>query len=380
MRILFILGTRPEAIKMAPLILEARQRSGVEVVVCATGQHREMVPEILSLFGLKPDFDLGIMTANQSLSDITRGVLEKLSPQLQARRPDWLLVQGDTSTAFAAALAAFYEKIPVAHVEAGLRTGNFLAPWPEEMNRHLVSKIAAIHFAPTSTAESNLLRENIARNAIFVTGNTGIDALKLLVDWIPSSAELQNKSRIELSASGLPERLVSGPSRLVLITGHRRENIGSGFEQICHAILSLAEAFPDADLVYPIHPNPNVRETVRAILGGASRPNIHLIEPLNYLPFVDVMSRATLILTDSGGVQEEAPSLGKRVIVLRETTERTEGLGSPFIRLTGCDSNKIVSAATAALTNDWAEPGTACDLYGDGLASRRILDVLAPGV
>ena len=380
MKLLFVLGTRPEAIKMAPLILEARQRPGVEVVVCATGQHREMVPEILALFGLTPDFDLDIMTANQSLSDITRGVLEKLPPQLQALRPDWLLVQGDTSTAFAAALAAFYEKVQVAHVEAGLRTGNFFAPWPEEMNRHLVSKIAALHFAPTLTAESNLLLENIAPGAVFVTGNTGIDALKLLVGRLTSSAGLQNKSRIELSASGLPERLVSGPSRLILITGHRRENIGSGFEQICRAILALAETFPDADLVYPIHPNPRVRETVRAILGGASRPNIHLIEPLNYLPFVDIMSRATLILTDSGGVQEEAPSLGKRVIVLRETTERTEGLGSPFIRLTGCDSAKIVGAGTAALTNDWAEPGTACDLYGDGFASRRILDVLAPGV
>jgi len=376
-KLFIVLGTRPEAIKLAPLILEARQSTAVQVVVCNTGQHRDLVPAMLDLFGLREDVDLDIMTENQSLADITGGVLARLPGHLRGTKPDWLVVQGDTSTAFAAALAAFYERIPVVHVEAGLRTWNFQAPWPEEMNRHLISKLASVHFAPTPAARENLLRENIAAESVHVTGNTGIDALKYLLARLESSADFRERALAELGAAGVQRALLDGKRPLVLVTGHRRENIGEGFENICEAIRQIAHQFPGAQIVYPVHPNPNVRKTVRDQLGAGSISNVLLTDPLNYLPFVYLMSRAALILTDSGGVQEEAPSLAKRVIVLREATERTEGLDSPYIRLAGSCVEKIVHAAADALTGRWKQPEKPSDLYGDGHASRRIMDLLS---
>ena len=377
MKLFIVLGTRPEAIKLAPLILEANQQRGVQVVVCNTGQHRDLVPTMLDLFGLREDIDLDIMTENQSLADIAGGVLARLPRHLRGTKLDWLVVQGDTLTAFAAALAAFYERIPVVHVEAGLRTWNFEAPWPEEMNRHLISKLASVHFAPTPTARENLLRENITAESVHVTGNTGIDALKYLQAKLESSADFRERALAELRAVGVQRALLDGKRQLVLVTGHRRENIGEGFENICEAIRQIARQFPDAQIVYPVHPNPNVRKTVRDQLGAGSISNVLLIDPLNYLPFVYLMSRATLILTDSGGVQEEAPSLAKRVIVLRETTERTEGLDSPYIRLAGSNVEKIVHAAADALSGRWKQPEKPSDLYGDGHASGRIMEVLS---
>jgi len=376
MKIFIVFGTRPEVIKLAPLILEAKRRTDVQVVVCNTGQHRDLVPTMLDLFGLREDIDLDVMTENQSLADIAGGVLARLPEHLCDTKPDWLVVQGDTSTAFAAALAAFYERIPVAHVEAGLRTWNFEAPWPEEMNRHLISKLASIHFAPTPAARDNLLCENIASGSVHVTGNTGIDALKYLLAKLESSTDFRERALTELSAAGVQAALLHKNRQLVLVTGHRRENIGEGFENICGAIRKIAEKFSDAQIIYPVHPNPNVRKTVQNQLGAAGNPNILLTDPLNYLPFVYLMSRATLILTDSGGVQEEAPSLAKRVIVLRETTERTEGLDSPYIRLAGSNVEKIVCASVDALSGQWEQPEKPSDLYGDGQASRRIMDAL----
>ncbi len=376
MKLVIVLGTRPEAIKLAPLVMEARRCLGAEVVVCNTGQHRDLVPTMLNLFGLMADIDLGVMKENQSLADIAGGVLASLPGHLRGVKPDWLVVQGDTSTAFAAALAAFYERVPVAHVEAGLRTWNFHAPWPEEMNRHLISKLAAVHFAPTLAARENLLRENIAAESIHVTGNTGIDALKYLWGKLESSADFRERALTELGAAGVPADLLEKNRQLVLVTGHRRENIGEGFENICEAIRRIAQQFPDALVIYPVHPNPNVRKTVQSRLGEVGAGNVLLIDPLNYLSFVYLMSQAALILTDSGGVQEEAPSLAKRVIVLRETTERTEGLNSPYIRLAGSSIEKIVSAATDALSGKWKQPEKPSDLYGDGQASRRIMDAL----
>lgn len=377
MRVMVVLGTRPEAIKLAPLVLAARRRKDVEVVLCNTGQHREMSAQVLALFELEPDIDLDIMRRQQTLTGITVSILTGLQSHLERIRPDWLVVQGDTTTTFAAALAAFYQKISVAHVEAGLRTGNLYAPWPEEGNRRLVSEIATLHFPPTPASAKNLRREGFADESVLVTGNTGIDALKWLVARLAADASLRDRAHKTQLALGVPSSGKNCRRPYVLITGHRRESFGSGFESICAAIGVLADRFEDHNFIYPVHPNPEVRETVFAKLGTKRHPNVYLVQPLDYLPFVDLMSRAALILTDSGGVQEEAPSLGKRVIVLRNVTERIEGLDTGLIRLSGTDQQKIVQFAEDALSGQWQVPTEACDVYGDGEASDRILAKLA---
>lgn len=371
-KIFVVLGTRPEAIKLAPLILAIRDSNWAVPIVCNTSQHREMSAQVLELFGIVPDVDLGIMRPGQTLTDVTTAILSRIEPSLIQHCPDWIVVQGDTMTTFAAALAAYYQRIPVAHVEAGLRTGNIYAPWPEEMNRRLVSEIATLHFPPTHTSRQNLIREGFEANSIAVTGNTGIDALKILVRRLSDDSALQLIAMNSLIAAGVP--LSKRP--LVLITGHRRESFGEGFESICSAISRLAQQYADHDFVYPVHPNPSVRETVYQRLGGNLHNNIFLVPPLEYLPFVHLMSKAVLILTDSGGVQEEAPSLGKRVIVLRDVTERAEGLTSGLVRLTGTKVQAIIEAAEAALSGSWYETGSGQDIYGDGYASQRILTVL----
>jgi UDP-N-acetylglucosamine 2-epimerase (non-hydrolysing) len=371
-----VLGTRPEAIKLLPLVHAATRRDDVEVVLCNTGQHREMSAKVLAVFGLKPDIDLDVMQAGQSLTDVTVRILAGLQPHLERLKPDWLVVQGDTTTTMTAALAAFYQKVPVAHVEAGLRTGDIYAPWPEEMNRRLVSEIAALHFPPTEAAAANLVREGISPERILVTGNTGIDALKWLTGRLTADDSLRTQARAELLRAGVPVAAADNARPYVLITGHRRESFGAGFEAICAAIGELADRYPGHDFIYPVHPNPRVRETVYARLGSALRSNVHLIDPLDYLPFVALMSNASLILTDSGGVQEEAPSLGRRVVVLRDVTERMEGLETGLIRLAGTDRQKIVSDVGDALDGVWAQPERGCDVYGDGHASDRVLDAM----
>lgn len=377
MRIVVVLGTRPEAIKLLPLVHAARRRPDIEVVLCNTGQHREMSAKVLEIFGLKPDIDLDIMQAGQTLTDVTVRILTGLQQHLEQLKPDWLVVQGDTTTTFTAALAAFYQKIPVAHVEAGLRTGDIYAPWPEEMNRRLVSEIAVLHFPPTEAAASNLLREGVSPERVLVTGNTGIDALKWLTGRLAADGSLRAQARGELLGAGVPVETADNERPYVLITGHRRESFGAGFESICAAVGELADRYPDHDFIYPVHPNPRVRETVYAKLGSASRPNVYLIDPLDYLPFVALMSNASLILTDSGGVQEEAPSLGRRVVVLRDVTERMEGLETGLIRLAGTDRQKIVKDVGDALSGAWPQPGQGCDVYGDGKASDRVLDTMS---
>lgn len=371
---MFVFGTRPEAIKLAPVVMAARHREGVDVILCNTGQHREMSAQVLELFGLKSDVDLDVMRQQQTLTDVTVNILIGLQPHLERLRPDWLVVQGDTSTTLAAALAAFYQKIAVAHVEAGLRTRDIYAPWPEEMNRRLVSEIASLHFPPTLAAAENLHREGLDDKSVLVTGNTGIDALKWLVARLADDASLRDLARAAQMALGVPTSAASYVRPYVLITGHRRESFGLGFESICEAIGELSGSFGDHDFIYPVHPNPRVRETVFAKLGAGRYSNVYLVQPLDYLPFVDLMSRAALILTDSGGVQEEAPSLGKRVVVLRDVTERTEGLETGLIRLAGTDRQKIVAFVTEALSGRWQVPTEGCDVYGDGGASDRILD------
>jgi len=371
-----VLGTRPEAIKLAPLVLAARARDDCAVTVCNTGQHADMAASILDLFGIAPDIDLAVMRPRQSLTDITGAVLRALEPVLAARRPDWLVVQGDTTSAFAASLAAFYARIPVAHVEAGLRTGNILAPWPEEMNRLLITDVARLHFAPLESNAANLRREGVPTDRIVVTGNTGIDALKWIVGRLGGDKRLGERAQAALDATGLAALRAGSGARLVLVTGHRRESFGVGFESICAALAELARRFPDHAFVYPVHPNPEVRNTVQRELGGRLS-NLYLIEPLDYLPFVLLMTRAELILTDSGGIQEEGPSIGKRVIVLREVTERAEGVETGLIRLAGTDRARIVADAAAALEGRWAPKTESSDVYGDGRAAERIVSALA---
>ncbi len=371
-KIFVVLGTRPEAIKLAPVVLKARDSDWAEPIVCNTGQHREMSSEVLAMFGISPDVDLDIMKTGQTLSDVTSSILARIATPLETMKPDWVVVQGDTTTTFSAALAAFYQRIPVVHVEAGLRTGNIYSPWPEEMNRRLVSQIARLHFPPTETARANLVREGIEPARISITGNTGIDALKILAQRLKDDSALRESAEAMLSEKGV----ALDDRQKVLITGHRRESFGQGFEAVCDAISTLATAYPDHDFIYPVHPNPKVRETVYRRLHGDTCANIRLIEPLSYLPFVYLMSRCTLILTDSGGVQEEAPTLGKRVIVLREVTERMEGLSSGLVKLSGTRVKRIVGLASDALSNRWALPAGGQDIYGDGEASLRILDFM----
>lgn len=375
-RIAIVLGTRPEAIKLAPVVLAARACPEFDVRVYNTGQHGDLCRDILALFGIAADVDLAVMTERQTLTDLTGLVLQAMQRELLRHRPDWLLVQGDTTTAFATTLAAFYQKISVAHVEAGLRTGDIYSPWPEEVNRSLITRIARLHFAPVASNAENLRRENVREEDIVVSGNTGIDALKWLVRRLSEDAALRGRAQAILDATGAPCFGATSDARIVLITAHRRESFGAGMLAICRSIATLAERFPDRQFVYPVHPNPAVRDTVFGELAPGRHANVHLIEPLDYLPFVLLMSRAELILSDSGGVQEEAPSLGKRVIVMRDVTERAEGIDTGLVRLAGTDEGRVVQFATEALTDVWPAQRQGHDVYGDGRASERIVEAI----
>jgi len=371
MRLLAVFGTRPEAIKMAPVLRRLAATDGVEVRVCVTGQHRQMLDQVLDLFGIRPDHDLDLMRAGQGLTYVTTAVLDRLGEVLRAARPDRVLVQGDTTTTFAAALAAFYEKIPVGHVEAGLRTGNMLSPWPEEMNRRLATVIASWHFAPTEEARANLLREGIDPARVTVTGNTVIDALLDAVAILDA-----DPARTAALERELPR--LDPARRLILATGHRRENFDGGLVRVAEGLRRLADR-GDVEVVYPVHLNPNVQQAARAVLGG--HPAIHLIAPLDYLPFVHMMRRATLIVTDSGGVQEEAPSLGKPVLVTRDTTERPEAVAAGTVELVGTDTERLLARAARLLDDPaaYAAMSFAHNPYGDGRAAARIVEALTSG-
>jgi UDP-N-acetylglucosamine 2-epimerase (non-hydrolysing) len=376
-KIAAIFGTRPEAIKLAPIVLALQRSADLIPRVCVTGQHRQMLDQVLEVFDLVPDVDLDLMQPNQSLDAVAARAIEAIGHYLREDKPDLVLVQGDTTTTLAAAIASFYNRIPVAHVEAGLRTWNIHSPWPEEANRTLVSKLAAVHFAPTEWSRQNLLREGVAPEAVLVTGNTVIDALQIALEKVRKSPPL---------VEGLPSNLQPGSPagsagpRVVLITGHRRESFGGGFENICHAIAELARKFVDTHFVYPVHLNPNVREPVMRLLkrgedNADGLQNVHLLEPLPYLPFVAMMERAALILTDSGGIQEEAPSLGKPVLLMRDTTERPEAQQAGTSLLVGTDQSEIVRAASLLLTdrNAYAQMAHQHNPYGDGHATERVI-------
>lgn len=369
MKVLTVFGTRPEAIKMAPLVKRLEATAGVDSRVCVTAQHRQMLDQVLELFEIRPDHDLNVMRPGQDLYSITSEILQSIRRVYEAERPDVVLVHGDTTTTFAATLAAFYQRIPVGHVEAGLRTGNLYSPWPEEANRKLTGALARLHFAPTPTSRENLLRESVPAANVVVTGNTVIDAL------LAVRAKLEASRGLSAELAGrFP--FLRDKARLLLITGHRRENFGNGFERICEAIAALAARYPDMDLVYPVHLNPNVQEPVNRLLSGIA--NVHLIEPLDYLPFVYLMTRSTVILTDSGGVQEEAPSLGKPVLVMRDTTERPEAVDAGTVRLVGTDVAKIVEGVSLLLDDrsEYERMSFAHNPYGDGHACERIADAL----
>lgn len=391
-RVLLVFGTRPEAIKVAPLVKAFQQQADAfETVVCVTGQHREMLDQVLRLFEIVPDYDLNIMKDGQDLYDITARVLVGMRDVIKAVQPDVVFVHGDTTTSMASALAAFYQQIPVAHIEAGLRTHNIYSPWPEEMNRQITGRIATYNFAPTPLSKQNLVDEGVDESSITVTGNTVIDALNMVVNKIKSDRNLQNDIRDTLLQSGLPERMVhaffqppTSNRRLVLITGHRRENFGDGFLHICQAIKTLAEKYPDVDFVYPMHLNPNVRKPIKEIFGDwvsnrqSSNSNLYFIEPLEYLPFVFLMEQSTLVLTDSGGIQEEAPGLGKPVLVMRNTTERPEAVEAGTVKLVGTNYDLIVSEVSKLLDDPayYNAMAQATNPYGDGLASKRIIEFL----
>lgn len=373
---LLVFGTRPEAIKMAPLVLELKKYPDYfNCVVCVTGQHREMLDQVLHLFQITPDYDLNIMHPGQDLYDISSKILLGMKKVLQEVRPDFVLVHGDTTTSSITALAAYYQQIPVGHVEAGLRTGNIYSPWPEEMNRLMTGRIAQLHFAPTQRAFDNLTKENVNPQTIHVTGNTVIDALHWVVGKIDSDMDLRNSIEAKISELGYP--ISSSFRRMVLITGHRRENFGDGFVYICNAIKNLSLSHPDVDFVYPVHLNPNVRKPVEAILGDHCS-NVYLMEPLDYLEFVYMMKKSHLVLTDSGGVQEEAPGLGKPVLVMRDTTERPEAVESGTVRLVGIDQKKIEDGVSALLEDAtlYRAMSRANNPYGDGLAAERIVEIL----
>lgn len=366
-KIVLIFGTRPEAIKMAPVVHALKKIRNAEVKVCVTGQHRQMLDQVLELFDIKADYDLNLMKPGQDLFDVTSGVLLGLRQVFNDWYPDLALVHGDTTTTLAATLGCFYLKIPVAHVEAGLRSGNMFSPWPEEMNRRVTGSMTALHLAPTKSALGNLLNESIDPTTIHVTGNTVIDALNMAVEQLQSTAK--NYEYAEQFSKLNPEK------KLILITGHRRENFGRGFEEICSAIAELATR-PDVEIVYPVHLNPNVREPVQRILGELA--NVHLIEPLDYLPFVYLLERSYLILTDSGGIQEEAPSLGKPVLVLRDTTERPEAVIAGTVKLVGTESKNIVTEANKLLDDkkSYDEMARALNPYGDGKSAMRIAEIV----
>ncbi|CAJ1859385.1 non-hydrolyzing UDP-N-acetylglucosamine 2-epimerase [Aeromonas veronii] len=368
-KILTVFGTRPEAIKMAPLVHALAADERFESKVCVTAQHREMLDQVLSLFEITPDYDLNLMKAGQTLNDVTARILLELKPVLQEFKPDVVLVHGDTATTFAASLAAYYEQIAVGHVEAGLRTGNIYSPWPEEANRKLTGALATYHFAPTETSKDNLLREGYDPKNIFVTGNTVIDALLMVKDKIDNHLTL--RSSLAAKFQFLDEN-----KKLVLVTGHRRESFGSGFERICEALAITAKTNPDIQILYPMHLNPNVRDPVNRILGSID--NIILIEPQEYLPFIYLMMRSYMILTDSGGIQEEAPSLGKPVLVMRDTTERPEALAAGTVKLVGTTVNKIVTGLAELLNdnNAYQAMSFSHNPYGNGSACQKILDAL----
>ena len=378
--ILLVFGTRPEAIKMAPLVKTLQAQSeNFKTVVAVTGQHRQMLDQVLRIFDIAPDYDLDIMKPNQDLYDVTTRVLIGMRDVLNEVKPDVVLVHGDTTTSTAAALASFYQQIPVGHVEAGLRTHDIYSPWPEEMNRQLTGRIATYHFAPTPLAKQNLLDENVKPEQIIITGNTVIDALHIVTKRLVEDAELQQSVQGELAEFGYDVNRLNDRRKLVLITGHRRENFGEGFLNICYAIKNLAERYPDTDFVYPVHLNPNVRKPVFEILGDGAEKNIFLIEPLQYLPFVYMMERSYLILTDSGGVQEEAPGLGKPVLVMRNTTERPEAVEAGTVLLVGTNRAKIEQGVIDLMEKPevYRKMSEAVNPYGDGLACSRICDYLA---
>lgn len=369
-RILLVFGTRPEAIKMAPVVNELQKHPDqFETLVCVTAQHRQMLDQVLDLFKIHPDYDLNIMKPGQNLYDITANVLLGMRQVLIEAQPDLVLVHGDTTTTMAASLAAFYAHIPVGHVEAGLRTGNKLAPFPEEINRRVAGCVCDLHFAPTPRSRDNLLAEGVAAGTVHVTGNTVIDALLEVVGKLRTDRTLQNQMAARFN-------FLDQTKRLILVTGHRRENFGEGFENICRAIKAIAQSNHDVEIVYPVHLNPNVQEPVNRIL--AECPSVHLIDPQDYLPFVYLMDRSYLIITDSGGVQEEAPSLGKPVLVMRETTERPEAVTAGTVKLVGTDVNKIVKETQILLDNKaaYAAMSHAHNPYGDGLAAKRIVEIL----
>ena len=372
-KILLVFGTRPEAIKMAPLVKSLQKDTEhFETRVCVTAQHRHMLDQVLEVFGITPEYDLNIMAPNQDLYDITAKVLLGLREVLKDFRPDTVLVHGDTTTSMAASLAAFYMQIPVGHVEAGLRTYNMLSPWPEEMNRQVTDRICTYYFAPTEQSKVNLLQENIDAKKIFITGNTVIDALLMAVDIISTTAGVKEKMAKELQEKGY----TVGDREYILVTGHRRENFGDGFLHICKAIKELAALHPEMDIVYPVHLNPNVQKPVYELLSGLS--NVYLISPLDYLPFIYAMQHSTLLLTDSGGVQEEAPSLGKPVLVMRDTTERPEAVEAGTVKLVGTDAEAIVSNVTALLLDKemYKRMSETHNPYGDGQACERIIAAL----
>ncbi|MCR9389663.1 non-hydrolyzing UDP-N-acetylglucosamine 2-epimerase [Vibrio alginolyticus] len=369
-KVLTVFGTRPEAIKMAPLVDALSKDKRFESKCCVTAQHREMLDQVLELFEIVPDYDLDLMKAGQTLNDVTANILLKIKPILQEFKPDIVLVHGDTATTFAASLAAYYEQIAVGHVEAGLRTGNIYSPWPEEANRCLTGVLSKYHFAPTNISKQNLIEESFTEENISVTGNTVIDALLMVQHKIQEDKDLNDKLCAQFP-------FLENDKKLILVTGHRRESFGGGFERICEALAKVAQLHPDIQILYPMHLNPNVREPVSRILSNVK--NIHLVEPQQYLPFVYLMTKADIILTDSGGIQEEAPSLGKPVLVMRDTTERPEAVDAGTVKLVGTDVDKIVSNINILLSNqnEYEKMSFAHNPYGDGNACRRILEVLA---
>ncbi len=380
-KIMLVFGTRPEAIKMAPLVKEFQKHPDTfQTIVCVTGQHREMLDQVLNIFDIRPDFDLNIMKQGQDLYDVTARVLTGMRDVLREAQPDVVLVHGDTTTSTAAALAAFYQQIPVGHVEAGLRTHNILSPWPEEMNRQITGRIASYHFAPTALSRQNLLQENVDDANITVTGNTVIDALYWVVDRIKNDRSLDAELEEVLRHAGYDVNRLADGRPLVLITGHRRENFGDGFINMCTAIKQLTECYPNVDFVYPMHLNPNVRRPIHEVFGDdlSNLGNMHFIEPLEYLSFVYLMEKSTIVLTDSGGIQEEAPGLGKPVLVMRDTTERPEALEAGTVKLVGTDREKIINEVSTLLDDAaaYARMSQAVNPYGDGLACSRIVERL----
>ncbi|MBO5684863.1 MAG: UDP-N-acetylglucosamine 2-epimerase (non-hydrolyzing) [Akkermansia sp.] len=381
-KIMLVFGTRPEAIKMAPLVrcLQAENKD-FKTIVCVTGQHREMLDQVLSIFEITPDYDLNIMKSGQTLYTITASVLTELEPILKEEKPDMVLVHGDTSTSMAAALAAFYQQIPVGHVEAGLRTNNPYSPWPEEMNRQITGRIASCHFAPTKSSKDNLLQENVRESSVHVTGNTVIDALLHVRERLNSSEATESKVVQAILKSGYDVgRLTMTNRKLILITGHRRENFGAGFISICEAIKELSEKYPEVDFLYPMHLNPNVRQPIQQVFGTSahSLQNVFFTEPLEYLSFVYLLSKSHIVLTDSGGIQEEAPGLGKPVLVMRDTTERPEAVIAGTVKLVGTDKAAIIQGISDLLDSpvEYARMSQANNPYGDGLACKRICNIL----